>query len=142
MAEIVRRKSVAVNVGGVKIGGENPIVVQSMTNTDTADVTATVNQVMALARAGSEIVRVTVNTEAAAAAVPKIVDTLNLTVTWSESASWGFTTTRGSSPTSLLKSRLTAGAGSAGTPPGQSMLGATVVSPEHRGTAGVVRMPV
>ena len=78
MAEIVRRKSVAVNVGGVKIGGENPIVVQSMTNTDTADVTATVNQVMALARAGSEIVRVTVNTEAAAAAVPKIVDTLNM----------------------------------------------------------------
>jgi (E)-4-hydroxy-3-methylbut-2-enyl-diphosphate synthase len=78
MAEIVRRKSVAVNVGGVKIGGENPIVVQSMTNTDTADVTATVNQVMALARAGSEIVRVTVNTEAAAAAVPKIADTLNM----------------------------------------------------------------
>ena len=78
MAEIVRRKSVAVNVGGVKIGGENPIVVQSMTNTDTADVTATVNQVLALARAGSEIVRVTVNTEAAAAAVPKIVDTLNM----------------------------------------------------------------
>ena len=78
MAEIVRRKSVAVNVGGVKIGGANPIVVQSMTNTDTADVTATVNQVMALARAGSEIVRVTVNTEAAAAAVPKIFDTLNM----------------------------------------------------------------
>jgi (E)-4-hydroxy-3-methylbut-2-enyl-diphosphate synthase len=78
MAEIARRKSVAVNVGGVKIGGTNPIVVQSMTNTDTADVTATVNQVMSLARAGSEIVRVTVNTEAAAAAVPKIVDTLNM----------------------------------------------------------------
>ena len=78
MAEIVRRKSVAVNVGGVKIGGANPIVVQSMTNTDTADVTATVNQVMSLARAGSEIVRVTVNTEAAAAAVPKIADTLNM----------------------------------------------------------------
>jgi (E)-4-hydroxy-3-methylbut-2-enyl-diphosphate synthase len=78
MAEIVRRKSVVVNVDGVKIGGANPIVVQSMTNTDTADVTSTVNQVMALARAGSEIVRVTVNTEAAAAAVPKIVDTLNM----------------------------------------------------------------
>src|SRR5438270_13524587 len=78
MAEIRRRASVAVNIGGVKIGGANPIVVQSMTNTDTADVTATVNQVMALARAGSEIVRVTVNTEAAAAAVPKIVDTLNM----------------------------------------------------------------
>src|SRR5438045_219896 len=78
MAQIARRKSVAVNVGGVKVGGSNPIVVQSMTNTDTADVTSTVNQVQALARAGSELVRVTVNTEAAAAAVPKIVDTLNM----------------------------------------------------------------
>ncbi len=78
MAQIARRKSVAVNVGGVKVGGANPIVVQSMTNTDTADVTSTVNQVMALAKAGSELVRVTVNTEAAAAAVPKIVDTLNM----------------------------------------------------------------
>jgi (E)-4-hydroxy-3-methylbut-2-enyl-diphosphate synthase len=78
MAEITRRKSVAVNVGGIKVGGSNPIVVQSMTNTDTADVQATVNQAMALARAGSELVRVTVNTEAAAAAVPKIVDTLDL----------------------------------------------------------------
>jgi (E)-4-hydroxy-3-methylbut-2-enyl-diphosphate synthase len=78
MAQIARRKSVAVNIGGVKVGGANPIVVQSMTNTDTADVTSTVNQVMALARAGSELVRVTVNTEAAAEAVPGIVDTLNL----------------------------------------------------------------
>jgi (E)-4-hydroxy-3-methylbut-2-enyl-diphosphate synthase len=78
MAEIVRRRSVPVDVGGVKVGGSNPIVVQSMTNTDTADVTATVNQVMALTRAGSELVRVTVNTEAAAAAVPKIVETLNM----------------------------------------------------------------
>src|SRR5438477_13114895 len=77
MAAQSRRRSVAVSVGGVKVGGTNPIVVQSMTNTDTADVTSTVNQVMALARAGSELVRVTVNTEAAAAAVPKIVDTLN-----------------------------------------------------------------
>src|SRR5437660_4473103 len=75
MAEIRRRSSVAVNIGGVKVGGTNPIVVQSMTNTDTADVASTVNQVMALARAGSELVRVTVNTEAAAAAVAKIVDT-------------------------------------------------------------------
>jgi (E)-4-hydroxy-3-methylbut-2-enyl-diphosphate synthase len=58
------------------VGGDHPIVVQSMTNTDTADIAATVNQVMALARAGSELVRVTVNTEAAAAAVPKIVDTI------------------------------------------------------------------
>src|SRR3954466_13778709 len=77
MAQILRRNSVAVNVGGVKVGGGNPIVVQSMTNTDTADVPSTVNQIMALARAGSELVRVTVNTEAAAAAVPKIVDTLD-----------------------------------------------------------------
>jgi (E)-4-hydroxy-3-methylbut-2-enyl-diphosphate synthase len=78
MAEITRRKSVAVSIGGIKVGGSNPIVVQSMTNTDTADVTGTVNQVMALAKAGSELVRLTVNTEAAAEAVPKIVDTLNM----------------------------------------------------------------
>src|SRR5580692_4422990 len=77
MAAIPRRRSVAVNVGGVKVGGPNPIVVQSMTNTDTADVMSTVNQVMALANAGSELVRVTVNTEDAAKAVPKIVDTLD-----------------------------------------------------------------
>jgi (E)-4-hydroxy-3-methylbut-2-enyl-diphosphate synthase len=76
MAGLPRRRSVAVSVGGVKVGGDHPIVVQSMTNTDTADVTSTVNQVMALASAGSELVRVTVNTEEAAAAVPKIVDTL------------------------------------------------------------------
>src|SRR5437879_6011971 len=77
MAEIRRRASVAVSIGPVKVGGSNPIVVQSMTNTDTADVTSTVNQVMALATAGSELVRVTVNTEEAARAVPKIVDTLD-----------------------------------------------------------------
>src|SRR5689334_399808 len=71
-----RRATPAVDVGGVKVGSSHPIVVQSMTNTDTADVTSTVNQVMALARAGSELVRVTVNTEQAAAAVPKIVDCL------------------------------------------------------------------
>ena len=76
MAVAARRTSVAVDIGGVKVGGNHPIVVQSMTNTDTADVTGTVNQVMALAQAGSELVRVTVNTEAAAAAVPKIVATL------------------------------------------------------------------
>ncbi|MGC2661361.1 MAG: flavodoxin-dependent (E)-4-hydroxy-3-methylbut-2-enyl-diphosphate synthase [Bryobacteraceae bacterium] len=76
MAVLARRKSVAVNIGGVKVGGSNPIVVQSMTNTDTADTAATVNQVMELARAGSELVRVTVNTDAAAKAVPKIVATL------------------------------------------------------------------
>jgi (E)-4-hydroxy-3-methylbut-2-enyl-diphosphate synthase len=71
-----RRKSVVVSVGSVKVGGAHPVVVQSMTNTDTADTTATVNQVMELARAGSELVRVTVNTDDAAKAVPKIVDTL------------------------------------------------------------------
>jgi (E)-4-hydroxy-3-methylbut-2-enyl-diphosphate synthase len=73
-----RRKSVAVNVGGVIVGGDAPIVVQSMTNTDTADVTGTANQVRDLALAGSELVRVTVNTEEAAEAVPKIAETLKL----------------------------------------------------------------
>ena len=77
MAVKPRRKAVVVDVGGVKVGGDCPIVVQSMTNTDTADVPSTVNQVMALAQAGSELVRVTVNTEQAAAAVPKIVETIN-----------------------------------------------------------------
>jgi (E)-4-hydroxy-3-methylbut-2-enyl-diphosphate synthase len=67
-----------VDVGGVKVGGSHPIVVQSMTNTDTADVTGTVNQIIALAKAGSEMVRVTVNTDEAAEAVPKIVDTLRM----------------------------------------------------------------
>jgi len=76
MAVKDRRQTVVVDVGGVKVGGQHPIVVQSMTNTDTADVASTVNQAMALARAGSELVRVTVNTEQAAAAVPKIVDTM------------------------------------------------------------------
>ncbi len=76
MATSPRRKSVAVNVGNVKVGGAHPIVVQSMTNTDTADVQSTVNQVMALAQAGSELVRVTVNTDDAARAVPKIAETL------------------------------------------------------------------
>ena len=69
----MRSPSVAVNVGGVEIGGENPIVVQSMTNTDTSDVPATVAQAKALAEAGSELVRVTVNDEAAAQAVPEVV---------------------------------------------------------------------
>ena len=67
-----RRKSVEVDVGGVRVGGMNPIVVQSMTNTDTADVEATFTQVRELAEAGSELVRVTVNHAAAAEAVPEI----------------------------------------------------------------------
>ncbi|MGA2721665.1 MAG: flavodoxin-dependent (E)-4-hydroxy-3-methylbut-2-enyl-diphosphate synthase [Bryobacteraceae bacterium] len=77
MAVRPRRQAVVVDVGGVKVGGNHPIVVQSMTNTDTADVPSTVNQAMALARAGSELVRVTVNTEQAAAAVPRIAATLD-----------------------------------------------------------------
>ncbi len=67
-----RRPSVAVDVQGVTLGGGAPVVVQSMTNTDTADVDATVAQVAELYRAGSELVRVTVNTEAAMAALPEI----------------------------------------------------------------------
>jgi (E)-4-hydroxy-3-methylbut-2-enyl-diphosphate synthase len=78
MATIQRRKTVSVDVGGVMVGSCHPVVVQSMTNTDTADTTSTVNQVIALSQAGSEIVRVTVNTEEAARAVPKIVETLRL----------------------------------------------------------------
>ncbi len=70
---IKRRKSVAVRVGNVWIGGEHPILVQSMTNTDTADAEATAIQVAQLARAGSEIVRITVNNHEAAAKVPEIV---------------------------------------------------------------------
>jgi (E)-4-hydroxy-3-methylbut-2-enyl-diphosphate synthase len=69
---IARRRSRVTDVAGVRIGGDAPIVVQSMTNTDTADIGATVAQVRALANAGSELVRVTVNTAEAAAAVPAI----------------------------------------------------------------------
>src|SRR5260370_1054871 len=77
MAVKRRRAAAVVDVGGVKVGGTHPIVVQSMTNTDTADSASTINQVMALARAGSELVRVTVMTEEAAAAVPRMVDCLD-----------------------------------------------------------------
>jgi (E)-4-hydroxy-3-methylbut-2-enyl-diphosphate synthase len=71
-----RHQTVAVDVGGVKVGGGGPVVVQSMTNTDTADVNATVKQVAELARAGSELVRITVDRDAAAKAVPHIRDQL------------------------------------------------------------------
>ena len=71
-----RRSTVVVDVGGVGIGGDRPVVVQSMTNTDTADVEATCLQVTQLAEAGSELVRLTVNTPAAARAVPEIADRL------------------------------------------------------------------
>jgi (E)-4-hydroxy-3-methylbut-2-enyl-diphosphate synthase len=73
-----RRASVAVRVGSVMVGGARPIVVQSMTNTDTADVAGTTKQVAELARAGSELVRVTVNTPEAAAAVPRIRERLDM----------------------------------------------------------------
>lgn len=73
---ISRRRSVAVDVAGVMVGGKAPIVVQSMTNTDTADIEATVAQVAALARAGSELVRVTVDRDEAAKAVPHIAERL------------------------------------------------------------------
>ena len=77
MSHWTRRPTVVVTVGGVEIGGEHPIVVQSMTNTDTSDVDGTVAQAKALAEAGSELVRVTVNNEAAALAVPEIVARLS-----------------------------------------------------------------
>ncbi len=75
---LARRASVAVRVANVVVGGGHPVVVQSMTNTDTADITATARQVAELARAGSELVRVTVNTPEAAAAVPRIRERLDM----------------------------------------------------------------
>jgi (E)-4-hydroxy-3-methylbut-2-enyl-diphosphate synthase len=77
MAPLSRRQTVTAVIGGVPVGSCHPVVVQSMTNTDTADVAATVRQVAALAGAGSQLVRVTVNNEAAAAAVPEIVEGLD-----------------------------------------------------------------
>jgi (E)-4-hydroxy-3-methylbut-2-enyl-diphosphate synthase len=77
MPPLTRRPTVTALIGGVPVGAGHPIVVQSMTNTDTADVAATVQQVAALARAGSELVRVTVNNEESAAAVPAIVEELD-----------------------------------------------------------------
>src|SRR6266704_1440635 len=76
MAQIQRRKSVTAKIGNVRVGGDVPVVVQSMTNTDTADIAGTIQQVAQLARAGSELVRVTVNNDAAAKAVPAIVEGL------------------------------------------------------------------
>lgn len=77
MASIQRRKTVTCTIGNVRVGSDAPVVVQSMTNTDTADVASTVEQVASLARAGSELVRVTVNNEDAAAALPHIVEQLD-----------------------------------------------------------------
>src|ERR1700747_3369233 len=76
MAQIQRRKTFNASIGGVRVGSNAPVMVQSMTNTDTADVPGTVKQVAALARAGSEIVRVTVNNDDAAKAIPSIVEGL------------------------------------------------------------------
>ena len=76
MPPLGRRQTVTTLIGGVPVGSAHPVVVQSMTNTDTADVEGTVRQVAALARAGSQLVRVTVNNEEAAAAVPAIVEGL------------------------------------------------------------------
>ena len=77
MASIQRRKSVTCTIGNVRVGSDAPVVVQSMTNTDTADIASTVEQVASLARAGSELVRVTVNNEDAASALPHIVEQLD-----------------------------------------------------------------
>src|SRR6201996_4553663 len=74
MPSIQRRQAVTVNIGGIRVGSDAPVVVQSMTNTDTADVESTIQQVASLARAGSELVRVTVNNDDAAKAVPYIVE--------------------------------------------------------------------
>ena len=76
MPEIQRRKTVTVKIGQVKVGSEAPVVVQSMTNTDTADAASTIQQVAELVEAGSEIVRVTVNNDDAARALPHIVEGL------------------------------------------------------------------
>jgi (E)-4-hydroxy-3-methylbut-2-enyl-diphosphate synthase len=76
MLSTTRRQTPTVTVGGIRVGSAHPIVVQSMTNTDTADVDATARQAAELARAGSELVRVTVNNEQAAAAVPRIAEQL------------------------------------------------------------------
>lgn len=73
---IERRKTVKVRVGNIHVGGGAPVVVQSMTNTDTADIASTIEQTLALAQAGSEVVRITVNEENAAQAVPHIVEAL------------------------------------------------------------------
>ena len=76
MGQQQRRRTLTVNVGGVPVGGDHPIVVQSMTNTDTADIDRTEAQIAALAEAGSELVRITVNTPEAAQAVPEIIKRL------------------------------------------------------------------
>ena len=78
LRQLARHSTHAVNVGGIVVGGGAPVVVQSMTNTDTGDVDATTAQVIELAKAGSEIVRITVNDDAAAKAVPTVVERLRV----------------------------------------------------------------
>lgn len=75
-ADPLSRRTLVAEIGGVKVGGANPVVVQSMTNTDTADPAATAAQVQQLADAGSELVRITVNNKRAAAAVPELFERL------------------------------------------------------------------
>jgi (E)-4-hydroxy-3-methylbut-2-enyl-diphosphate synthase len=77
MPAIHRRNAVPVTIGNIRVGSGSPVVVQSMTNTDTADIESTVQQIAALARAGSELVRITVNNDDAAKAVPYIVDAIH-----------------------------------------------------------------
>ena len=77
MAEMRRRKTVTATIGGVRVGSDAPVMVQSMTNTDTADIPGTIKQIADLARAGSEVVRVTVNNDDAAKAVPYVVEGLD-----------------------------------------------------------------
>jgi (E)-4-hydroxy-3-methylbut-2-enyl-diphosphate synthase len=76
MPTIFRRKTPTVRIGNVRVGSDAPVVVQSMTNTDTADVDSTIKQCIALARAGSELIRVTVNNDDAAKGVPHLVEGL------------------------------------------------------------------
>src|SRR3569832_1674283 len=78
MSQIIRRPTRQVQIGHVRVGGDAPVVVQSMSYSDTVDITATVRQVQALAEAGSELVRLTVNTLDAAAAVPRIRERLDV----------------------------------------------------------------
>src|SRR3989337_1097770 len=102
----LRRPTVTVDVGGIPVGSAHPVVVQSMTNTDTADPDATAIQVARLAHAGSELVRVTVNTDAAAAAVPTMIAKLRAlgvggpvmatSTTTATSSSWSTGRPRGS----------------------------------------------
>ena len=73
----MRRKTTTVKVGHVSVSGNNPIIIQSMTNTDTSDIKNTVDQIIKLSQAGSELVRFTVNNDESAKAIPSIIDELD-----------------------------------------------------------------